>query len=254
MMKVTFLGSGTSVGVPVPRCTCQVCTSTDPRDQRLRSSILVESDGQTVMIDCGPDFRQQALRVGLQHIDAILLTHLHYDHCGGLDDLRPYAYAADLPVYAEAYVGDILRDKYDYIFVRRYPGVARIDLRTVTPEVPFTIGRLCVTPLRLMHGRLPIVGYRIGALAYLTDCTEIDEAAYPLLEGIDTLIIDALRWKSHPTHMNVEQALAVVDRLHPRHTYFTHISDGMGLHRETDARLPEGVHLAYDGLVLEVTD
>lgn len=252
MMKVTVLGSGTSVGVPVPRCTCEVCTSTDPRDKRLRSSILVESEGQTVMIDCGPDFRQQVLRVGLQHIDAILLTHLHYDHCGGLDDLRPYAYAADLPVYTEHYVADILRDKYDYIFVRRYPGVARIDLRIVTPEVPFKIGALEVTPLRLMHGRLPIIGYRLGPLAYLTDCTEIDEAAYPLLEGIDTLIIDALRFKAHPTHMNVEQALQVVERLRPRQTYFTHISDGMGLHRVTDAKLPAGVHLAYDGLVLEL--
>lgn len=251
-MKITFLGSGTSVGVPVPRCTCEVCTSSDPRDQRLRSSILIEGEGQTVMIDCGPDFRQQALRVGLQHLDAILLTHLHYDHCGGLDDLRPYAYSADLPVYAEHYVGDILRDKYDYIFVRRYPGVARIDLRVATPEVPFQIGGLTVTPLRLMHGRLPIVGYRVGRMAYLTDCTEIDEAAFPLLADIDTLIIDALRFKPHPTHMNVEQALEVVERLRPRVTYFTHISDGMGLHRVTDAQLPEGVHLAYDGLVLEV--
>jgi phosphoribosyl 1,2-cyclic phosphate phosphodiesterase len=252
MMKVTILGSGTSVGVPVPRCNCKVCTSSDLRDKRLRASVLIEGEGKTVMIDCGPDFRQQVLRVGLQHLDAILITHLHYDHCGGLDDLRPFAYDLEMPVYTEHYVADLLREKYDYIFGRRYPGVARIDLRVVTPEVPFNIGGLTVTPLRLMHGRLPIVGYRINDLAYLTDCTEIDEAALPLLEGIDTLIIDALRFKSHPTHMNVEQALAVVEQLRPRRTYFTHISDGMGLHSETDATLPEGVHLAYDGLVFEL--
>lgn len=251
-MVVTILGSGTSVGVPVPCCDCKVCRSSDPHDQRLRASALVEVDGQTLLIDCGPDFRQQVLRANVRHIDAVLLTHLHYDHSGGIDDLRPYAYRHPLPLYTEQYVADILRDKYDYIFRHRYPGVASIDLCPITPGEPFRVGSVSVLPLRLMHGRLPIVGFRIGDFGYLTDCTEIGEEELQQLEGIRVLIIDALRFTPHPTHMNVEQALEIVARLHPGTTYFTHLSDGIGLHAAASQWLPDGVYLAYDGLRLEL--
>ena len=252
-MKVSFLGTGTSCGVPLPTCTCEVCTSSDSRDNRLRCSCLVETDdGKTILVDCGPDFRQQALRVGLRHIDALLITHNHFDHVAGLDDLRAYCYVQPLDTYTDATVARTFRDKYDYIFVHQYPGVPKMSLHEVNPAEVLTIGRTEVRPVQVLHGKLPIYAWRIGGLAYVTDCTSIPEAEWSKLQGADTLIIDALRWHEHPTHFSVDQALEVVERLKPRQTYFTHMSHDIGLHAVSDLRMPPSVHLAYDGLVIEV--
>lgn len=287
-MSVTFLGTGTSSGNPVPTCDCRVCRSADGLDRRLRASVLVEVGERpafgrncltheapqhaprpelgayrALLIDCGPDFREQALRMDLRHVTAVLLTHLHFDHCGGLDDLRLYSYERPLPLYAEPEVARVLRAKYDYVFSRPYPGAPHLRLRELVPYRAFSIGGVRVRPVRLMHGALPVVGYRIGRLAYLTDCTEVPEASMRALRGLDTLVIDALRWVPHRTHFAVEQALEVVQRLRPRRTWFTHMSHDVGLHREAEARLarclderglpPDSVHFAYDGLRLEVT-
>lgn len=264
-MKVTILGSGTSIGVPMPTCQCEVCQSKDPRDNRMRCSALVETDeGKQILIDCGPDMRSQALRADIRQIDALVLTHNHFDHCYGIDDLRPWAFFHPLPTYADQIMSEALYSRWDYIFVHKYPGVPQLQLTTLHPEQDDTcrVGETLVTPIRCYHGQLPILGYRIGSLAYITDCTAIEERDYTKLVGIDTLIIDALRWQEHPTHYSVAQAMEVVHRLQPRQTYFTHMSHDMGLHKDFDARLrlelgsyyPESllstVHLAYDGLIL----
>jgi len=252
-MKVTFLGSGTSIGIPMPCCPCEVCHSNDAHDQRLRASVLIETGNDHLLIDCGPDFRQQMLRYNVQQLDAILLTHIHYDHTGGLDDLRPYTYDKPMPLYAEQRVVDILTQKYDYIFLHRYPGVPQVEVKTIHPEQPsFMAGNTEIIPIRLMHGKLPILGFRIHSLAYLTDCTLIPESEWHKLDGVETLVVDALRFRPHETHMNVEQALKITERLHPRTTYFTHISHQMGFHAQVEKQLPAGVHLAYDGLVINI--
>lgn len=252
-MKLTFLGTGTSCGVPLPTCTCEVCTSADPHDNRLRCSCLVETDdGLHILIDCGPDFRQQALRARISRLDALLVTHNHFDHVAGLDDLRAYCYRDALPVYADRRVCATFLDKYDYIFVHRYPGVPKMDLHEVEPDAVFSLGHTEVRPVRLMHGQLPAFGWRLGRLAYLTDCSAIPDTEWDKLQGIDTLVIDALRWTPHPTHMSVNQALEVVARIIPRQTYFTHMSHDIGLHDKIDRQLPRGVHLAYDGLEVEI--
>lgn len=307
-MKVTILGSGTSIGVPVPTCECEVCQSADPRDQRLRCSALVETDdAHHILIDCGPDMRQQALRAHIMSLDALLLTHNHFDHCYGLDDLRPWAYLQALPTYADQLMSDALLSRWDYMFVHRYPGVPKMELHTLHPDeqsslertrlevltdtdlelahhskgnlmprfstpaqgtggapATFLIGQTQCQAIRCYHGAMPMLGYRIGRLAYLTDCTAIPEPEFQKLQGIDTLIIDALRWQPHPTHFSVAQALEVVKRLQPRQTFFTHISHDMGLHRDFRASLfdeflgqypqslLESVDLAYDGQQIHV--
>lgn len=252
-MKVTFLGTGTSCGVPMPLCDCEVCTSADPHDIRLRSSCLVETDdNQNILIDCGPDFRQQALRSGLSRIDALLVTHNHFDHVAGLDDLRAFCFHKALPTYADDIVSRTFIEKYDYIFVHKYPGVPQMDLHQLSQDDVLMIGSTEVKPIRVMHGKMPIFAWRIGKLAYVTDCTEIPETEWQKLYGIDTLIIDALRWKEHPTHYSVEQALEVVDRVKPREVWFTHMSHDIGLHATSQDFLPANVHLAYDGLVITI--
>lgn len=245
----------------MPTCQCEVCTSSDPHDNRLRCSALVHTDDdKQILIDCGPDFRLQALRADIRQLDALLLTHNHFDHCYGLDDLRPWAYFKTLPTYADEGMSRSLISRWDYIFVHQYPGVPKLELHTLHPsrgDVAM-IGVTQVTPIRCYHGQLAILGYRIGALGYITDCTRIHERDLPKLKGIDTLIIDALRWKEHPTHYSVAQAMVIVDYLRPRQTFFTHMSHDMGLHRDFDARLHDElsrlfsdellstVHLAYD--------
>lgn len=263
-MKVTILGSGTSVGVPMPTCQCEVCRSSDPHDNRLRCSALIETDeGNHILLDCGPDFRLQSLRADIRSLDALLLTHNHFDHCYGIDDLRAWAHAKPLPVYADQGMSNALMTRWDYIFVHKYPGVPKLELHTLHPSNgdSFCVGSTIVTPIRCYHGKLPILGYRIGALAYITDCTAIDERDKLKLKGIDTLIIDALRWAEHPTHYSVAQAMAVVEQLSPRQTFFTHMSHDIGLHRHFDERLRaelgaiyaedvlSTVQLAYDGMV-----
>lgn len=233
----------------MPTCHCEVCTSKDQHDNRLRASLLLETDDKKqILIDCGPDFRQQALTAGITHLDALLITHIHFDHCAGLDDLRAYAYKQTLDTYAEESVAKTLIKHYDYIFVNRYPGVPCIDLHTISIDDVIRVGETEIIPIRVLHGNLPILGYRIGKLAYITDCSNIPEEEYKKLEGLDTLIIDALRWNPHPTHWCIGETLKAVERIRPRQTFFTHMSHEAGLHKETNKKLPADVQLAYDGL------
>jgi phosphoribosyl 1,2-cyclic phosphate phosphodiesterase len=258
-MKITILGSGTSTGVPQIGCRCEVCTSSDPRDRRSRCAGLVEVDGVRILIDCGPDFREQMLRVpDFAPIDAVLITHIHYDHVGGIDDLRPFCHFRDIPIYAEGYTGNLLKQMFPYCFAEHlYPGAPRIQVHALEPGRAFRVsnreGReVEVMPFRVMHGKLPILGYRIGPMAWITDMLTMPDESYPHLEGLDTLVMNALRPEPHPTHQSIPEALEQVRRIRPRTTYFVHMSHHAGLHRDLDSVLPEGVHLAYDGLIKEV--
>ena len=258
-MRVTILGSGTSTGVPHIGCRCKVCTSADPRDKRLRCSGLIEVDGIRVLVDCGPDFREQMLRLDdFRPIDGVLITHEHYDHVGGLDDLRPFCALKDVPVYAEGYTGDRLRQRMPYCFVEHlYPGVPRILLQSVEDGVPFFIQgagerRVEVLPFRVMHGKLPIMAYRMGKVAWITDMTVIPEASYEYLKDLDVLDKNALRIDPHPTHQSLAEALQQAERIGAKETYLIHASHQIGLHAEVEADLPPHVHLAYDGLTISI--
>lgn len=252
-MKFTFLGTGTSTGVPEVGCKCEVCTSTDPRDARLRTSALVEHANTTLLLDCGPDFRQQMLRADVKKIDALLMTHKHYDHLVGIDDLRPYTRDRELPIYADRETEMQIRSFFPYCFGRvKYPGVANIKICPVDQKSKFTIGDMEITPIRVFHGMFPITGYRINNLAYITDMSYIEPGELEKLEGVDVLVMNALRFsKPHKTHQTVLEALEIVDYLKPRETYFTHLMHHIGLHAKIEKCLPSGVHLAYDGLELE---
>lgn len=253
-MRITFLGTGTSIGVPQLGCQCEVCTSHDPHDRRTRASALIEEGDTRILIDCGPDFRQQMLaQKYFKELDAILITHEHYDHVGGIDDLRPYSYLHDLPIYADAYTANHLRQRLPYCLVdNTYPGIPRLKLIEVEEGDKLRIGTLPVTVLRVIHGKLPILGFRIGDIAYLTDMTDVPPTSRPLLEGIRLLIIGALRHTPHATHQTVKQAIAFSKTLGNIPTYFIHMSHQVGLHAEQEPLLPEGFHFAYDGLVLHL--
>ena len=248
-MKLTFLGTGTSCGVPVIGCQCEVCQSADPHDQRTRCSVLVETDETRLLIDCGPDFRQQILPMPFRKIDGILITHSHYDHVGGMDDIRPYCQFGEINVYADPVARKGMLEMLPYCFAEnRYPGVPAIGLHEIHKHEPFRIGDLDIMPIEVMHGKLPILGYRIGKLAYITDMKTIEESEYPYLEGTELLVVNALRFtKPHHSHQLVDDALAFAHRVGARQTLLIHVCHDIGLHESVNRLLPEGVQLAYDG-------
>lgn len=259
-MKLTFLGTGTSTGVPVIGCHCLTCTSPDPRDRRLRCSALLEADDPTapdgvrrILFDCGPDFRQQMLSLDFHRLDAIFVTHEHYDHVGGLDDLRPYSLFGDVTVYADAYCAQHLRERLPYCFTpkeRRYPGVPAIDLEDIAPHKAVQVGKVSVTPLQVMHGRLPILAYRVGDLAYITDMKSIPDSEWPYLRGVRTLVVNGLRHESHPSHQTIEEAIDFAQQVGAADTYLIHMSHHIRRHTIEDSQLPPHVHLAYDELTI----
>lgn len=299
-MKLHFLGTGTSTGVPQMGCQCEVCRSEDPRDTRSRCSALIETDpdpatgkARLILIDCGPDFRQQMLRFVRQHpqteqpqlpyisrssvetspaqakaagyfasrsydyalpaIDAVLVTHEHYDHVGGLDDLRPFSVLQTVQICAEPNVAASIRRNLFYCFKENpYPGSPHLTMHEVSADEPFAIGHTEIVPLRVMHGRLPIVGYRIGALAYITDVTELPEEEYAKLSGVTTLVLGALRIEPHPTHQSIAQAVAMAQRIGAPKTYFIHMSHGAYRHVDSERLLPANIHFAFDGLTIHL--
>ncbi|MBO7300059.1 MAG: MBL fold metallo-hydrolase [Tidjanibacter sp.] len=254
MLRLTFLGTGTSQGVPMIGCDCKVCTSSDVRDSRLRSSVMVEDGTTRVIIDSGPDFRTQMLREGVKDIDAILLTHQHTDHIIGLDDVRAFNYFCkkSIKVYATEAVQAVVKKNFDYAFTDKpYPGAPQITLRTIDSE-PFEVGTLKITPIRGKHFTLPVTGYRIGAIAYLTDFNHITDEEVEKLRGVEVLVVNALRHTRHISHFSLPEAVDIAHKVGAPKTLFTHISHQLGLHAEEEPLLPEGMHLAYDTLTIEL--
>jgi phosphoribosyl 1,2-cyclic phosphate phosphodiesterase len=253
--RLTFLGTGTSHGIPMIGCSCAVCQSTDPRDNRTRPSIYIEvADGPSVLVDTSTDLRQQALTRHVRRVDAILFTHSHADHVMGFDEVRRFnaISGASIAAYADARTSADLRRMFNYVFdppKEKGGGIPQLTLTTI--DGPFAVGNVRVQPVPLMHGSRPILGFRFGAFAYLTDCSAIPDQSWPLLENLDVLVLDALRHRPHPTHFTVAEALEVVDRLKPSRTYFTHICHDLA-HEATNRSLPPSVELAYDGLALTI--
>jgi phosphoribosyl 1,2-cyclic phosphate phosphodiesterase len=253
-LRATLLGTGTSQGVPVIACQCAVCTSPDARDKRLRCSVLLELPGKTFCIDAGPDFRQQMLRADVRQLDAVLYTHLHKDHTGGLDDIRAFYFPTQQPmdVFLDANTLQLLQREYPYIFDgTSYPGIPKLAIHLIEGMAPFEVQGTQVQPIPVLHHKLPVNGFRIGSFAYVTDANYIGPESMALLQDLDVLVLNALQFEHHISHFTVNEALAVVEQLRPRATYLTHISHRLGRHSEVEAKLPPGVQLAYDGQVLE---
>ncbi len=249
-MKFTFLGTGTSQGVPVITCQCEVCVSTDLKNNRTRSSLLIQSEKTIVVIDTGPDFRVQMLREKVQDLDAVLFTHGHKDHVAGLDDIRPFNYLLDktIDVYAEERVQETLKREFSYAFTtQQYPGAPQIKLNTID-ESPFMISDIPFIPIRAMHKDLPVLGFRVHDFTYITDANFIAETELEKIKGSKVLVLNALRKETHYSHFNLQQAIEIVEKIKPEHAYFTHISHHLGLHEDVEKELPNNVHLAYDGL------
>ena len=251
--RLEFLGTGTSQGVPMIGCGCEVCTSPDPRDNRLRASVLVDYCGRRFLVDAGPDFRQQMLRAGVSHVDAILLTHNHKDHTGGLDDIRAFNYLekAATQIYCEKYVEESLRKEYSYAFAEnKYPGAPDWNVHIID-EHPFSIDGVEITPIRGKHFNLPVLGYRFGDIAYCTDMNRIPEEEFAKLQGLEHFVINCVRRGRHISHFSLEGALAVAGQVGARHTWLTHLSHQLPRYEELLAELPDGIRPAYDGLVIE---
>ena len=253
-MKITFLGTGTSQGVPVIACDCRVCKSKDTRDIRLRSSVLIEVGGITLVIDSGPDFRQQMLRADVKSLDGILFTHEHKDHIAGLDDVRAFNWVnkRHVDVYAESRVITALKNEFGYAFAENpYPGVPKIDLNTITEE-PFMVKEIKVIPIRGKHMHLPVLGFRIGDFTYLTDFNYISNSELEKVKGSRVLVVNGVRKEPHVSHYCLSEAIDVIQKANPELGYVTHISHQLGLYGEEDSLLPDNVHLAYDGLELNI--
>lgn len=252
-MKVTFLGTGTSQGIPVIGCTCAACLSTDCRDNRLRVSIQIEIEDNIIVIDVGPDFRQQMLRAGTKKIDAILFTHAHSDHVGGLDDIRPFnfMYERDMPIYTTKEVVEELKKRYSYIFEATYPGVPKVEPHLISKAHNFVAAGIPIVPIEIFHGKLPILGFRIGDFAYLTDFKTIAPFEEAKLKGVQTLVISALQHHPHHSHSTLTESVAFIERLGIPKAYLTHLSHKMGTHATTEQLLPSDIEIAYDGLVIE---
>lgn len=253
-MRITFLGTGTSQGVPVIGCTCEVCSSLDFRDKRLRTSILIETGEHTFVIDTGPDFRQQMLREHVKRLDAVIFTHAHRDHTAGLDDVRAFNYLqqSDMPIYGTPPVLDQLRIEYAYAFAKeRYPGLPRLNLFTINGE-GFSVNGVPFLPLPVMHLHMPVLGYRIGNFSYVTDANFIPPATMERLKGTEILVLNALQREQHISHFNLSEALGIVESIRPRITYFTHLSHKMGLHADVEKELPDHVSLGFDGLKISL--
>jgi phosphoribosyl 1,2-cyclic phosphate phosphodiesterase len=251
-LKITFLGTGTSGGVPMIGCDCKVCTSSDKKDNRLRSSILVQSETTTIVVDTGPDFRYQMLRTGVKKLDAVLFTHPHKDHLAGLDDVRAFNFFSKKPVevYADSLTEEALRRDFYYAFSdTKYPGTPEINLNTIAMAT-FQIGDIPVVPILVWHLRMPVLGFRFGKFTYITDANRIEETEKEKIKGSQALVLNALRIKKHVSHFNLSEAIELARELKAKDTYFTHISHQLGLHAEIENELPEGIHLSYDGLVL----
>jgi len=249
-LRITFLGTGTSQGVPVIGCSCEVCRSLDYRDKRLRTSILVEIENQSIIIDTGPDFRQQMLRENVKRIDAVIFTHAHRDHTAGLDDVRAYNFMQqmDMPVYGTEAVLDQLKIEYAYAFAKEYyPGIPRLTLNLIDGK-DFIVNGIQVIPLPVMHLKLPVLGFRFKNFSYITDANFIPEETIEKLKGTEVLVLNALQRDPHISHFNLEEATKMVDRIKPAQTFFTHISHKLGTHADVSDELPENIQLAYDSL------
>ena len=253
-MKITFLGTGTSQGIPMIANDDPVCLSNDSKDKRLRSSVMISWDDTCYVIDCGPDFRQQMLRENIQAINGVLFTHEHSDHTAGIDDLRPYTYKmGEVPIYAQERVIESLKIRFSYIFEteNRYAGAPKL-IENIIGSNSFMLNGVQVTPIAVMHGKLPITGYRFGNVAYITDLKTMSDHEKKKLENLDVLILNALRISAHPTHLNLEEAISFVNEIKPKKAYFTHISHKLGFHEEVEKILPENVFLSYDGLEIKL--
>lgn len=255
-MQVTFLGTGTSQGVPVIGCDCAVCRSVDYRDKRLRVSVHLQVQGRSIIIDSGPDFRQQVLRERIARLDALVFTHEHKDHTAGLDDIRAYNFKQeqDMPVYAEPRVIEQLKREYGYIFAEhKYPGIPRVQTMPILSDTEaFEVEGIEFQPVRALHYKLPVLGFRVGNFSYVTDANHLSAEARDQLRGSEVLVLNALRHEPHISHFSLQEALAVIEDVQPRRAYLTHVSHLLGRHREVEATLPAHVRLAYDGLKLQL--
>ena len=253
-MKLTFLGTGTSQGVPVVACQCPVCLSNNPKDKRLRASVMIETGTQCLVVDAGPDFRQQMLSHHVRHLNGILLTHEHVDHIFGLDDIRAFNWVQKQPtdIYAEERVQIAIRRIFDYVFATfRYPGIPQMHLHLIENK-PFRINDLEVIPIRGLHYKLPVFGFRFGKLAYVTDVNHLENTEIDKLRGLDVLVLNALRKEEHISHFNLSQALELIAEVKPEKAYLTHLSHQMGFYDEVQKELPENVFLSYDGLEINI--
>ncbi|MBC7412241.1 MAG: MBL fold metallo-hydrolase [Bacteroidia bacterium] len=254
-MVIRFLGTGTSQGVPLIGCNCEVCTSTNTKDKRLRSSVFIEHNGTQIVIDTGTDFRQQMLRENINHIDGIVYTHEHKDHLAGMDDIRAFNFKTRKAVnlYATERVQNAIRAEFAYVFeIANYTSVPQINFNTISHQNNFNVENITLTPIQVMHAKMPVLGFRVGNFTYITDANYISETELQKIKGTDVLVLNALRREDHVSHFNLQQALNLVELIKPRIAYFTHISHQLGTHNDVNNELPSNVFLAYDGLIINV--